>query len=268
MMSLNIFILNGWAAGPKLWEPFCEALCKSLGTDRGAVHLLGWEEALDPKDYKRLALSFIENTVMENASEFIVVGWSLGAIVALDILPELRCNPKMLFLLSGSVSFCHEDGSLGWSRKAVEAMKDHLIKDRSSTLKTFYQRIFTRKERGFIFDQGLLESWDLMPEAGLLSGLDYLIQTDVSQKLAAADVPILWLHGDHDRICPIGGAKRAIKHLKQVQMVSLPEAGHGLFITNVEASIDVLNHFIKSTGIFSESEYTEMVGSISEGEFS
>lgn len=242
-MSLQVFILNGWATGPKIWESFIEALCRSQGVERAAVHLLSWNEAVAVSDFHRLAVTFIENKLAISDEDFLIIGWSLGAIAALDILQDLRRKPSMLMILAGSASFCQDSSLLGWSKKEVEAMKAHLVHERDSTLKTFYQRVFTRKERETDYLEGLFEDSRLFSEISLLSGLDFLIQTDLQQKLDLVDTPVLWLHGANDRICPIGGAHRAAELLKTCQLQVLNETGHGLFLTRPNECMETLSDY-------------------------
>lgn len=242
-MSLQVFILNGWATGPKIWESFIEALCRSQGIERTAVHLLSWNEAAAVGDFHRLAVTFIENKLAQSDEDFLIIGWSLGAIVALDILQDLRRKPSMLMILTGSASFCMDSSLLGWSKKEVEAMKAHLVHERASTLKTFYQRIFTRKERETDYLEGLFEGSNSFSKISLLSGLDYLIQTDLQQKLDLVDTSVLWLHGANDCICPIGGAHSAAELLKTCQLQVLNETGHGLFLTRPNECMETLSDY-------------------------
>lgn len=268
-MSLQVFILNGWATGREIWEPFIGALCAAQSLQPEGVHLLSWEAATNPADYKRLAIDFIENVISvksevaekfdlgndvlsknDTNDDYLLIGWSLGAMVALDIWADLKCKPSVVVILSGSPAFCHVSSALGWPRSDVEAMKNRLANERGCTLKVFYQRCFTSKARGLGHNRLMMEASSVLPETSLISGLDYLMQSDLTSQLSEIDSPVLWLHGEVDGICPIGGAKRATDQLKQAQLVILPEAGHGIIMTSVEESVAVLCQFMCTRGDF------------------
>ena len=73
------------------------------------------------------------------------------------------------------------------------------------------------------------------------------LETNFTEDLKAADIPVLVMHGEDDQIVPFElTAKKAIKLLKNGKLISYPGFPHGMPTTEAATINKDLLEFIKS----------------------
>jgi len=77
-------------------------------------------------------------------------------------------------------------------------------------------------------------------------GIKAFSETDLTEDLKAADVPVLVLHGEDDQVVPFGQAPKAAALLKNGQLISYPGFPHGMPTTEAETINKDILAFIKS----------------------
>ena len=139
----------------------------------------------------------------------LVLGWSLGAQVALAAWPRLAGRVERLVLVGATPRFTEgPDWAHGLPARAVEGLALRLRRQPERTLARFLADCFTAGE---LDDAGRARVGALgaapAPELGCaLGGLALLAATDLRGGLPAVAAPTLLLHGDADAICPPGAA--------------------------------------------------------------
>lgn len=242
-MDTHYFILNGWAAHSRIWQSFARELALAEAVSPDNVHALSWEAESGLLASKERLNNALDQHCTGAHARYVLIGWSLGAVLALDMFPDLLQRPYFLVILSGTGAFASEDSSLGWPQRDIEAMVSHLRQNAQSTLNTFYQRIFTQEERaaGYLIDCNVPELRD--PINPLARGLEYLMGTNLNQRLKDVSCPVLWLHGSKDLICPIKGARLAASALPDCRFAALKNTGHAPFITQSAECINEISRF-------------------------
>lgn len=242
-MDKHYFILNGWAADSRIWQNFARELALAEAVRPDNVHILSWERESGLTACKERLNNGLEQYCTDAHFRYVLIGWSMGAVLALDMFPDLFHRPDFLVILSGTGGFASEDPTLGWPNRDIDRMVSHLRKNAQLTLNTFYQRIFTKDERaaGYSIDCNAPELRD--PISTLARGLEYLMGTDLSKRLKDVDSPVLWLHGIKDLICPIEGARLAASALPDCRFAALKDTGHGPFISRMAECIEEIRRF-------------------------
>ena len=70
-----------------------------------------------------------------------------------------------------------------------------------------------------------------------------------SRRYASLEVPVLLIHGTHDRVVPAWNhPTRTLKQYPKAELVLLPGAGHGLHHTRVEAIATAITGWLNSNG--------------------
>lgn len=242
-MDTHYFILNGWAADSRIWQSFARELALSEAVSPDNVHILSWKTESGLHSGKERLNRALEQLSTGRKPRYVLISWSMGAVLALDMFHYLLYKPDFLVILSGTGAFASEDPALGWPKRDIEAMISHLHQNAQATLNTFYQRIFTQAERdsGYSMDCNVTDLRD--PIGPLPGGLEYLMGTDLSHRQKEVDIPVLWLHGSNDLICPIEGARLAASALPDCRFTALKDTGHAPFMTRMAECIEEIRRF-------------------------
>ena len=133
----------------------------------------------------------------------IVVGWSAGGVVALEVACE---NPELierLVLIGATPKFGTGDGyPRGIAARNVHAMVLQIRKDPKAVLYRFFQDVsWPVVESESYLNEKVTAAYHIGIEH-LVHGLEYLRTMDLRDKLKAVKIPTLIIHGREDRIVP------------------------------------------------------------------
>lgn len=243
----RLILIPGWGMPPDVWLPISDNLSAYFD-----LSYVDWHdvETIDGFNEKALRTVFAQQN-----QPLSLLGWSLGALVALTIAAEYPERITRLILFGGTSRFTiDKTGGYhgGWPWKVVEKMRANIEKNKKDTLLTFYNSLFSAKEsennevRRFLelFGDRLLNQ----PIHPLLAGLDYLMKMDCRDKLKLIKAPLLLIHGAQDRICPVKAAEYIQSKVTTKTWYNLlPEAGHIPFFTNPEICVRAVRHFYELT---------------------
>jgi pimeloyl-[acyl-carrier protein] methyl ester esterase len=229
--SGSILWLPGWSASPDVWRETIETM------PHGAHEVCDFalcEHPGDLLDTARAALIGLRAPVE-------VVGWSLGAMVALELAGIEPERIGTLALVSATDRFVGRsdgqkpDGEGGWPERILRRMQDRLRQDPVAVLEDFDRRMFTQAEREAGDDTRWIAGRDaVLPSiASLKSGLDYLCGFSARPDSVTAMVHML--HGSDDVICPLGGAQRLAAVLPRSELTVWEGSGHVPFWTRPAA---------------------------------
>lgn len=217
---MNIVCLPGWGMKGAIFSPLVEALAPTTCT------VVEWEgiESVD---------CFRKRAEQALTAPSLLIGWSLGALVALEMAAALPERVTGLVLISGTSRFVTDGGYLaGWHPRIVERMKKQLQRHPEETIASFLASLWAEGETG---DISLFMHRDRVEE--LTIGLDYLLTADARPLLAALHVPVLLLHGENDAICPPEAARYIANHIPHAELVIFNNTGHVPFLTKTNECV-------------------------------
>jgi len=147
-----------------------------------------------------------------------VVGWSMGGLVAIE---HLRASCKKLVLLSSTARFCAtESYPCGVAEKNLQRMILQLKRNPNAVLASFYKNVHHPRPAP--------RTEPDCEENELADGLEYLLRTDLREKVSSIKIPILLIHGKKDLIIPPSASEWLHGHLPDTQLALLENAGHAL----------------------------------------
>ncbi|MFD2673543.1 alpha/beta fold hydrolase [Marinicrinis sediminis] len=168
-------------------------------------------------DWERMLSEAIRMTPDEPLA---IVGWSMGGILALDVLARMHkeapasiSSVKRIVLVSTTLKFTSEDRQLGWPERIMHRMIHKCRASSEVVFQDFAAAMLTQAERHQT-ERKLAEllvhsSWS---HQALLAGLQYLCEADVSQAyvklLEEKDIQIDWIHGTQDATCPAAALRK------------------------------------------------------------
>lgn len=244
MKKPYLIMLPGFGMNSCVWKRISEFLCKDF-----ELIYIEWDNIDLLDGFKQKVINIIEE---KQLSSFSLLGWSLGSLVAEEIVLDNLWNINNLILIGGTSSFIQhkEDGyNLGWNKRIVERMKAQLYKNPNATLFNFYDSLFSDKEKEKGYNREFLKIIEdnnkIQSVASLALELDYLIQKDLRNKLVDINIPLLMIHGEEDKICPIEATLYIKNKLAHSNIEVIKSGGHIPFFTNPHDCYNFISKFIK-----------------------
>jgi pimeloyl-[acyl-carrier protein] methyl ester esterase len=241
-----VVLVHGWAASSAVFAGEAEVLARTrrvLAPDlRG--HGRSAPAPFGLADLAGDLVALFERLDLAGAA---LVGWSLGAQVALAALPRLRPRLAGLVLVSATPRFTMCDGwPHGLPAQAVEVLGHRVRRDPRRALDRFFESCFVPGEldvEGLRRLTALREHLVLPDPAAALAGLEVLLREDLRAALPAVDLPTRVLHGERDPICPAGAGHALAAAIPGARLDVVPGAGHAPFLSHpgllVEAALSL-----------------------------
>ena len=222
----TILWLPGWSFDEKVFSRFYGA----FDSDFRHLHV-NWQGLENKEDIKNRV-----HAVMDQADgdKLFAVGWSLGAMAALELALGNQSKLKGLALISPTASFVkRENYDFGWDKRVVQRMQKQLHKDKQKVLTDFAGSLLNTEE-GVIAD--LKQNIPDDSATSLAAGLDYLTETDLRSQIVNLKIPTIIFHGREDLICP-PAASQFIKDEAggYVRRIVMENIGHIPFMTEKQS---------------------------------
>jgi pimeloyl-[acyl-carrier protein] methyl ester esterase len=232
----HIVLIPGWGMRGTIWSPLVEQLKPSFSID-----CVEWDGVETMADFKQKAVQLVEETGL---SSFIPIGWSLGALIALELALSFPEKIDRLVLIGGTSRFTKGDGyDAGWERRVVDRMKRQLVRNREQTLSSFFASLLCEQEQDKALD--FERHFHNTDQQGLLVGLDYLMTVDVRFALHEITAPILLIHGEEDTICPPSASRYIFEQTRNHAVLKLlPKTGHVPFLTKTDECAQLIQSFV------------------------
>lgn len=235
-----LVMLHGWAMHSGIWRDFA----KRLAEHRQVICLdlpgHGRSAPLEPFELSAIRKVLLEVIPVES---FSLLGWSLGATVAVEMAARDPQRVRSLCLLSGNPKFVRDHDWPGVKPEVLDGFAAQLSGDARQTLQRFLGLQVQGLEDGRPLLQRLKHAV-LECEAPALSalqgGLQILKHSDLRNSLAALRQPIKVIQGDKDTLIPFATASalRALNPLIDAHV--LTGAGHVPFLSHAEELLDLV----------------------------
>ncbi|TVX88366.1 alpha/beta fold hydrolase [Paenibacillus agilis] len=148
-----------------------------------------------------------------------------------------------LVLVGSTLRFVAPTSTEGWPPRVLQRMRQRLAAAPEQTLHEFAVRLLAPAERQQHepLEAKLIERFQRpgFTPAGLDAGLAYLASANLADawaQLCAAQLPVLWLHGEQDPLVPIGAQAEARRlagpDARSVEYRRLTGQGHVPFLTH------------------------------------
>ncbi|MFH1429410.1 MAG: alpha/beta hydrolase [Candidatus Margulisiibacteriota bacterium] len=284
---MKIVYLHGWAFSPGIWKRANCGLSECTPVDSSAAPVkLKFKKAEDAEAYHSKDRSCVctsecasgfhnvycpdlyafkppfnfENIARQlygelksSGEDIVLVGWSMGGNIALELYQNYDLPIKGLVLISSTPKFMSIDNyDYGVSPGLCRSLRRRLVNNPYDTLRFFRTLLFPQDSWGDdITDSGIIlrltgvTGQARIPQEALLESLDELYKADYRKLLPNITVPTLIIHGQDDRVCPVESAEYLYYSIPDSQLSVLKEAGHMPFITQSEQFQELMNEFIR-----------------------
>lgn len=243
-----IVLIHGWPLSERSWENQ-ESLLLDQGYRVIKYDRRGFGESSKPIDgYNYDTLAGDLNEIMNHLDlqNTILAGFSMGAGEVARYLGKFGCGrvAKAIFI-SGITPFLlnTEDNPEGVERKIFTGIEDGIRKDRAAFLEKFFADFYSHNKMSSL--TGLTDvseavvkfSWQLAIAASPIATIKCVSAwlEDFREDLAKIHIPTLVIHGDSDRIVPVGSAgKRMLRYLQDARYIEIASGPHGVLASHPE----------------------------------
>jgi pimeloyl-[acyl-carrier protein] methyl ester esterase len=245
-----LVFVHGWAMSGRVWR-FQEELaemCRCITVD-----LRGHGRSSAPHGCCSLAEFSDDLTLLFDTlglSRATIVGWSMGAEVALDAFPALSKRLAALILVGGTPRFtASDDYPHGLPANETLGLALRLRRNYQKAMGEFFRRMFAPGELTWeqenriareIVMGGLLPT----PETAQMA-LAALAEADLRAVLPTVGQPLLLIHGVADTICPVGASRFMAERLSQARLAVLDGAGHAPFMSRPAEFNALIRNFLR-----------------------
>lgn len=243
--------LHGWSQSASAWRSIVRSLS---GSYRCVVmDLRGHGRSAAPDDgyaMERLVsdlTGLLDHLSLQRPA---VIGWSLGAMVAVAAFPALREKLSSLVLVAGTPKFSSTtDYPFALSPKEPRVLGLRLKRDPERTWQDFFRGMFTTEERSSShYEKVEKEFFVDAPRPsrhGAARSLETLATADLRGVLDTVDVPVLLVHGSGDPICPVGASRFMAERIPGAVLHELDGAGHAPMLSRTVALSSILDKFLE-----------------------
>ncbi|HEY6838884.1 MAG TPA: alpha/beta fold hydrolase [Geobacteraceae bacterium] len=246
-----LVFIHGWAMSGRVWRFQAEAFsidhCVVTLDLRGHGH----SSPLPGGEVEVEALAADVCTLVERLDlhDAVLVGWSLGAQVALAATRRLWERLAGLVLIGGTPKFTAGAGyPHGLPETEARGMALRLKRNYAKTMGEFFHGMFAAGELSSDQYQRIVH--DIImggrlpePEEALRS-LAILAAADLRPLLATIDLPVLLLHGSADTICLPAASRFMAERLPRARFIEMPDLGHAPFLSRPAAFERILREFL------------------------
>jgi pimeloyl-[acyl-carrier protein] methyl ester esterase len=243
----DLLLLHGWGLHGGVWDTLMPKLTLQLRVTRVDLPGHGRSRSIPmPHSLTELTLQ----TMAAVPPGAVVLGWSLGGLVALEAALRMPQRMRGLILANSTPRFVTaEDWPHAMPPEQLREFADGLGQDYQETLRRFLSlqvrgdesaRASLRELRDALFAHGEPDT------ASLATGLEILKDSDLRSKLKNVSVPTLVVAGGYDRLTPAAASEYMAAHILGAKLEVLPNSAHAPFISHPDAFVSAVLGFIRS----------------------
>jgi pimeloyl-[acyl-carrier protein] methyl ester esterase len=205
---------SGWGTTDRVWDAM---RANMYGThERG----LTWIEVLQDT-------SAIDRVLESHPEPWLLVGWSLGGILALRAALARPDRLAGLVLVSATARMTKDGDYPGVEPRVLRAMQMRLKRDTQRLLFDF-AGLCAAPDGGEAIRSLYLDETRHFTTAELATGLEALATFDLREELRDLAVPTLVIHGELDGIIPIESARALATMTPNSRLKTFEHRGHAL----------------------------------------
>ncbi|WP_371374816.1 pimeloyl-ACP methyl ester esterase BioH [Thalassotalea aquiviva] len=240
-----LVFIHGWGLNSGIFEPMAARFTATHTVYNLNLPGFGRNQDVSVSPYD---LSFIAELVARSIPDnAIIVGWSLGGLVAKEL--ALHHSKKVKALVTITSSPCFTEG-LNWpgiTPSVLQYFQQQLMVNSEQTINNFLKiqamgSSSVRQDTKAI--KALMEQYPTPDSASLVSALKLLETVDLRCKISQIEVPFLRLYGRLDTLVPKDMISQMDKIAPNSDCYVFHHASHAPFISHSDEFYQVLNDWL------------------------
>ena len=226
----SLVFFHGWGFDHHIWRVLLPNLMSHYQLHLIDLPGFGGTPPLSWEDFK--------NELLERLPDkFVVIGWSLGGLMATRLALEASDRVTHLINIASSPRFVREKDWPGIDANVLDDFYRNLQTNPLQLLKEFLNLQLKGEALPDMFEQppNLI---------GLQKGLDILINWDLRPQLVTLKMPAFYLFGRLDTITPQKVMKKMQQYFPNFQYQLFERAAHAPFLSHKDQFIEALTGFL------------------------
>jgi len=247
----HLAMLHGWGMNNTVWMHTAQQLSKHF-----RVHLIDLPGMGNSESITPYTLDTVTETIAEHLpNQTIVIGWSLGGLLAMHIAIHHPDAISKLVLIGATPCFVNVQGlttRLHWSAgvelSVFKAFAKNVKADYQKAMLNFLALQCVGSERANQLLRQLKTDFSQQPVPemdDLQQALTILKDTDLRQIVHEIGQPTLIIHGDKDRLAPLQAGNWLAQAIPNTQIRVINGAAHAPFLSHDKIFQKELFDFLK-----------------------
>jgi pimeloyl-[acyl-carrier protein] methyl ester esterase len=237
---IDCVFIHGWAMSRVVWRTCLQRLPD--GFNPICVDLPGYGDCVDAAADS--LDDYVDHVAAFAPGPSLLVGWSLGGLVALRLAQRYPDKVAGLFQIATSPRFVRtDDWHCAIAVDVFEQFAESLQQDVRKTIRRFLalqvQGTDNARQTMRLLQQAVDQA-GLPSLNALLAGLKILAETDLRRTTRQLDCGISWLLGDKDRLVPIGLAGVLSQTASRGDIHVINGAGHAPMLSDADRTVQIL----------------------------
>jgi len=228
-----LVFLHGWGQSGRIWHEQRAYFSSMYAVNTPCLPGHGSAPGAPAADWvDRLAAGLPENPA-------IIVGWSLGGILAIRMALTYPGHVAALVLVATTPCFCcRPDWPFGCADDIFHMFEAGVRESPARTVRHFFNLMLhgdgLSRARVRAIADAAMEQKHPAGTDGLQEGLALLASEDLRDQLAKLSLPCLVVHGTTDTVVPVAAGTYLADHIAGATFIRYAGAGHAPFLTRTE----------------------------------
>ena len=250
----DLVLLHGWALNLRVWDGLVEQLRGRFRLIRLDLPGHGRSPWLPGHHTPAEQTWLIHQTLATLSGRYALLGWSLGAQIALDLAAATPAQVAGLILVAATPKFAAaEDWPHGAAPAVLEKLRSSLHEDHRRAVSDFLDlqvrataggAAVLQQLRQALFNHGEADS------AALVAALERLSVSDLRAGLAQVCAPAVTIAGEYDRITPPAATRALAAALPLARFIQIGRAAHAPFLSHPDVFAKLVREFLRSPRAF------------------
>jgi pimeloyl-ACP methyl ester esterase len=247
-----VVLVHGWCMSSAVWKYQFDGLSSSMRLLAPDLRGHGRSRGIScDLNFESFATDLVDLCDALNPSKVVLVGWSMGAQIALQSSAELTGRLAGMVLVSATPRFtASDDFPHALACNEASGMRIKVQRNTQRALEGFYSRLFADGElenhpSGAEIKQ-LLSAIASPDTDSALESLDALARTDMRELLSTIAMPTLIMNGTQDRICLPQASTYLKEHIPDARQIEFLGCGHAPFLTQSRQFNTEISRFARS----------------------
>jgi pimeloyl-[acyl-carrier protein] methyl ester esterase len=251
----DLVLLHGWGLNVRVWDGLVEEMSERFRMITVDLPGHGQSEWSSGRGTPAEQAWLLHSTLASVSNRYSLLGWSLGAQIALDLAAAMPGQIDRLVLVAATPRFAAApDWPYGMQPNVIAKLATQLREDYRQTVSDFLElqvrgsiegRSVVEQLRSALFVHGRAK-----PEA-LEAGLNTLATSDLRPTLSHVRTPTLVIAGQNDRITAPAASRALAEALPDARYVEMRRAAHTPFLSHRKEFAALVERFL-SGGVVDE----------------